>query len=94
MAYINASGFTSSMVPSEFQIGNNLTATFAGSQHQGSSDAQESFTMTPFVTSDSSNYYLNLVPAVDGKVYYYFTNGSNAPTTSSYDSYYDSSLLC
>ena len=91
MAYINASGFTSSMVPSEFQIGNNLTATFAGSQYQGSSDAQESFTMTPFITSDSSNYYLNLFPAVDGKVYYYFTNGSNAPTTSSYDSYYDSS---
>ena len=91
MAYINASGFTSSMVPSEFQIGNNLTATFAGSQYQGSSDAQESFTMTPFITSDSSNYYLNLFPAVDGKVYYYFTNGANAPTTASYDSYYDSS---
>ncbi|MBQ4590453.1 MAG: S-layer homology domain-containing protein [Clostridia bacterium] len=91
MAYINASGFTSSMVPSEFQIGNNLTATFAGSQYQGSSDAQESFTMTPFITSDSSNYYLNLFPAVDGKVYYYFTNGANAPTTAKYDSYYDQS---
>ncbi len=91
MAYINASGFSSSMVPTEFQIGNNLTATFASSQYQGSSDAQESFTMTPFITSDEANYYLNLFPAVDGKVYYYFTNGSNAPTTASFDSYFDSS---
>ena len=90
-AYINASGFTSSMVPSEFQIGNNLTATFAGSQFQGTSDAQESFSMTPFVTSDSSNYYLNLFPAVDGTVYYYFTNGANAPTSATFDSYYESS---
>lgn len=91
MAYINASGFSSSMVPVEFRIGNNLTATFASSQYQGSSDAQESFTMTPFITSDEANYYLNLFPAVDGKVYYYFTNGAGVPTTASFDSYYDSS---
>lgn len=91
MAYINASGFTSSMVPGEFRIGNNLTATFASNNYQGSSDAQESFTMTPFVTSDESNYYLNLFPAVDGDVYYYFTNGSGAPNASTFDSYYASS---
>ncbi len=91
MAYINASGFTSSMVPGEFQIGNNLTATFASVQHQGSSDAQESFTQTPFITSDGSHYYLNLFPAADGDVYYYFTNGNNAPTTTSFDSYHDAS---
>ncbi len=91
MAYINAAGFSSSMVPAEFQIGNNLTATFASTQYEGSSDAQASFTMTPFITSDGSNYYLNLFPAADGNVYYYFTNGNNAPTTSSFDSYHDSS---
>ena len=91
MAYINASGFSSSMVPSEFRIGNNVTASFGGTQYQGSSDTQESFTMTPFVTSDSSNYYLNLFPAVDGKVYYYYTNGAGVPTTANYDSYYDAS---
>ncbi len=91
MAYINASGFTSSMVPAEFQIGNNLTATFGGSQYQGSSDAQESFTMTPFITSDSANYYLNLFPAVSGTVYYYFTNGAGIPTTASYDDYFNTS---
>ncbi len=91
MAYINASGFSSSMVPAEFQIGSNLTASFASSQYQGSSSAQDSFSMTPFVTSDDSNYYLNLFPTVDGKVYYYFTNGATAPNTSSFDSYYASS---
>ena len=90
-ANINASGFSSSMVPTEFRIGNNLTATFSGNQYEGSSDAQDSFTMTPFVTSDGSNYYLNLLPAVSGKVYYYFTNGANAPTTADYDSYYAAS---
>ncbi len=91
LAYINASGFKSSMVPAEFRIGNNLTATFAGTQYQGSSDAQESFSMTPFVTSDEANYYLNLFPAEDGTVYYYFTNGATPPTTTSYDSYFDAS---
>ncbi len=88
MAYVNASGFMSSIVPSEFQIGKNLTASFNGSEYQGSSDEQESFTMTPFVTSDSANYYLNLFPAVSGKVYYYFTNGAGIPNTSSFDEYY------
>ncbi len=91
MAYINASGFTSSMVPGEFQIANNITATFASVQHQGSSDTQESFTMTPFITSDGSHYYLNLFPAADGDVYYYFTNGNNAPSTTTFDSYHDAS---
>ncbi|MBO5257122.1 MAG: S-layer homology domain-containing protein [Clostridia bacterium] len=91
LAYINASGFKSSMVPTEFKIGNNLTATFAGTQYQGSSDAQESFSMTPFITSDEANYYLNLFPAENGTVYYYFTNGATPPTTSSYDSYFDAS---
>ena len=87
MAYINASGFTSLMVPVQFQIGNNLTATFASNQYQGSSDSQDAFSMTPFVTSDEANYYLNIFPAADGTVYYYFTNGSNPPTTVSFDSY-------
>ncbi len=91
LAYINASGFKSSMVPAEFRIGNNLTATFAGTQYQGSSDAQESFSMTPFITSDEANYYLNLFPAADGTVYYYFTNGATPPTTTAYDSYFDAS---
>ncbi|MBR5313236.1 MAG: S-layer homology domain-containing protein [Clostridia bacterium] len=89
MAYVNASGFSSSMVPAEFRIGSGLTASFGGTPYQGSSDAQESFSMTPFVTSDSSNYYLNLFPEVDGKVYYYYTNGSGVPTTADYDSYYN-----
>lgn len=93
MAYINAYGFSSSMVPGEFSIGSNLTATFASNNYQGSSDAQESFTMTPFITSDESNYYLNLFPAEDGSVYYYFTNGSTAPNAASFDSYYASSTF-
>ena len=91
LAYVNASGCQFSMVPAEFRIGNNLSATFAGTQYQGSSDAQESFSMTPFVTSDEANYYLNLFPAANGTVYYYFTNGATPPTTTSYDSYFDAS---
>lgn len=92
-ANINAYGFTSSMVPGEFSIGSNLTATFASNSYQGSSDAQESFTMTPFVTSDDSSYYLNIFAAESGSVYYYFTNGATAPTSVSFDSYYASSTF-
>ena len=91
MVYVNASGFSSSMVPAEFRIGSGVTASFAGTQYQGSSDAQESFSVTPFVTSDSSNYYLNLFPAIDGKVYYYYTNGAGIPSTADYDSYHNAS---
>ena len=92
-ANINASGFKSSMVPSEFSIGSNLTAIFASNKYEGSSDAQASFTMTPFVTNVNGTYYLNLLSTADGSVYYYYTNSSVVPNTAAFDSYFDSSTF-
>lgn len=87
-AYIYADGFTSSMLPTEFEIGNNLTATFAGTVYSGDSDAQSSFTIEPFVTADKNYYYLNLESSASGTVYYYFTNSATAPSISAFNSGY------
>lgn len=88
---INARGFSSSMMPSEFEIGNNLTASFNGSSYSGSSDAQNAFTVAPFTTADENNAYINVISDIEGKIYYYYTNLSDQPTVSSFDSYFDSS---
>lgn len=89
-AYIHARDFTSSMTPAEFEIGNNLIAYFGSQPFQGTSDTQNSFDITPFSTADNSSYYLNVVPGVSGRVYYYYTNLGTEPTVSSFDSYFAS----
>ncbi len=89
-AYIYADGFSSSMLPEEFEIGNNLTASFSGKSYSGDSDAQSSFTINPFVTADKNYYYLNLESSVGGTVYYYFTNSATAPSISAFSSSYAS----
>ena len=73
-AFIRARNFSSSLVPDEFEIGNNLTAVFGEEKLQGSSDTQNSFAFTPFSTADDSSYYLNVLSNEDGKIYYYYTN--------------------
>ena len=88
---INARGFTSSMFPNEFEIGNNLTAVFANEEYSGSTATQNSFTITPFVTADSANAYINVLSDVDGELYYYYTNSVNPPSVGNFDSYYESS---
>ena len=88
---INARGFSSSMVPAEFYIGNNLTASFANTQYSGSSDTQNSFSITPFVTADKTSAYLNLISDAEGELYWYYTNSDYTPSIANFDSYYESS---
>lgn len=91
MAYINANNFTSAQVPTEFEIANGITAKFGTASFEGSSANQEAFSATPFVTTDSNNFYLNVLSLNDGVVRYYYTNSSYCPTISNFDSYYLSS---
>lgn len=88
---INARGFSSSMTPSEFEIGNNLTATFSNTEYSGSSATQNSFTLTPFVTADEDSAYINLISDAEGELYYYYSNSDNAPSIANFDSYYEAS---
>jgi len=87
---INARGFSSSMIPSEFSIGNNLTASFANTEYAGSSDTQNSFTITPFVTADQNSAYLNLISEAEGNLYWYYTDYDYTPSIANFDSYYES----
>ncbi len=86
---VNASGFNATMMPGEFEIGNNLTAIFAQEQYTGSSTTQNAFDMDPFVTSDGTDYYLNFIPSEDGEVYYYFTNSDLLPSANNYDAFFN-----
>ncbi len=88
--YINADGFTSTIVPETFEIGNNLTAALGGKSYSGSSDSQNPFSLDPFVTSDDSYYYINTIPAESGRLYYYYTNNATTPAANAFDSYYNS----
>ena len=90
---VNARGFSSSMIPAEFDIGNNLTASFANTEYAGSSDTQNSFSITPFVTADKDNAYLNLISDAEGELYWYYTNSDYTPSIANYDSYYDSAAV-
>ncbi len=86
--HLNADGFSASMMPEEFVIGNNLEATFNGESFSGTSDTQNSFTIAPFTTSDGAMSYINLSSEVGGRVYYYYTNASDAPSMSGFNLYY------
>lgn len=90
-AYIYADGFTSAMLPEEFEIGNNLSASFAGTVYSGSSDTQNSFSIDPFVTTDGSYYYINLEASAGGTLYYYYTNNATVPSISNFYSYWSNS---
>lgn len=87
---INARGFSSSMVPAEFYIGNNLSASFANTEYSGTSDTQNSFSITPFVTADKEDAYLNLISDAEGELYWYYTNSDYTPSIANFDSYYES----
>lgn len=88
-AVIRARDFTSSVIPTEFEIGNNLTAYFAEKEFQGTSDAQNAFAIEPFSSADENTRYLNLVSNEDGRIYYYYTNVSSVPSVSAFNSYYE-----
>lgn len=88
MAYIRANNFSSKNVPTEFEIGNNLTANFNDEKFQGNSDAQNAFALEPFSTADDYYYYLNITPGADGTIYYYYTNQADTPSANAFDSHY------
>jgi len=87
---VNASGFISSMVPSEFVIANGLAANFGGKSYSGTSADLESFEAIPYLSESNNRHYLNLTPIASGKVYYYYTNQSYAPTALEFDAIYNS----
>ncbi|MGN1410640.1 MAG: S-layer homology domain-containing protein, partial [Eubacteriales bacterium] len=89
-AYIYADGFSSAMLPEEFEIGNNLSASFGGTVYSGTSDTQNSFTIDPFVTTDGSYYYINLSASAGGTLCYYYTNNATVPSISTFSSYWGS----
>lgn len=90
-ALINATNFTSTMVPLEFNIAAGLTASFSMTNYEGSSENQSAFTNTPFVTVEDAMYCVNVLPVSDGTIRYYYTNSSYCPTISTFDSYYTTS---
>ncbi len=87
--YVLADGFSSSMMPEEYEIGNNLTAAFAGTSYSGRSDEQNSFALEPFASVLNDEYYINTVMEEGGRLYYYYTDLATVPTTDSYNSYYE-----
>jgi len=91
-AVIRARDFTSSVIPSEFEIGNNLSAYFEQKEFQGTSEAQNAFAIEPYSSADENIHYLNLVSNTDGRIYYYYTNLASVPSISAFDSYYENAL--
>ncbi len=87
-AFINAKGFSSSTLPEKFEIGSGLTATFDSVQYTGTSEAENIFLITPFLTSDNVNSFLNLIPNESGTVYYYYTNLDAVPSANDFESYH------
>ena len=88
---VRAAGVTSTIFPTNFDIGSGYTATLAGAPYTGKSNDVASFAVNPFLTADASNYYVNVKTNVTGRVYGFFTNSDTAPSASEFDSYYNQS---
>ncbi len=88
-AVINADDFESSIMPVEFEIANNLTATFGGNPYSGSNDSQNSFIIEPFVTTENKFHQINFSSSIGGSVFYYYTNNKTTPTILSFETFYD-----
>ncbi len=87
-AYISSAGFSSTMVPHEFEIFDGCTASFASKEYQGTSGAQVAFLNTPFMTLDNNVHCINVLPLESGTIRYYFANNAYCPGISDFDSYY------
>jgi len=88
---VYASGFTSTMMPKEFNIASGLAANFASQSFTGSSADQASFANVPYLTEVNGQYVLNATPEDSGRLYYYFTDYNYLPTVTEYHSAYSSS---
>ncbi len=87
-AVINANGFTSTMVPHEFEIAGGCTATFKSKEYQGASNAQAAFLNTPFMTKENNVHCINAIALEEGTIRYYFTASPYCPGISDFDEYY------
>jgi len=87
---VNAKGFTAEKLPAKYTIAKNLTATFAGTSYSGNSTSSSSsgFSVAPTTYATTSNCYLTGTTTATGKIYYYFTTASVAPTAATFDSLY------
>ena len=85
---VRATGFTSTIMPSEYDIYNGLTATFAGKTYSGNQDDNGIFKVTPFASADKEYYYIEFTATQDGSLYYYYTNTTDAPSFIEFDENY------
>ncbi len=90
-AVINASGFVSDKMPTNYTLGRGISATFAGKVYNSSSapsTGDTGFTIQPSLRTESSYTYLTLMAAKAGTVQYYYTNTATVPTAELFDNYY------
>lgn len=90
-AEINASGFTSEKVPTQYTLARGISATFADKVYtSGSTPAagDTGFTIQPSSFASSVDCYLTLTTATNGTVYYYFTNTATVPTAALFENFY------
>ena len=95
-AVINASGFVSDKIPTNYTLGKGISATFADKVYNSGSTPSASdtgFTTQPTVYSASSYCYMSLTPAKNGTVYYYYTDSASVPTTELFENYYAAALV-
>ena len=88
MANVYAANLVSSIMPQEYKIASGLSANFASSVYSGSSDDQSAFSTVPYVSATDNDYFLNLNADYTGRLYYYFSNVNDTPSTADFDGTY------
>ena len=85
-ATIRATGFTSTQIPSSYDISEGITATFAGSSFKGSSTGTNGFITSPYVKQQDGSEYIYFTPAGSGSIRYYYSNSAVVPSSTSFSS--------
>lgn len=88
MANVYAANLVSSIMPQEYKIASGLSANFASSVYSGSSDDQNAFSTVPYVSESDGDYFLNMNADYTGRLYYYFSNVNDTPSTTDFDGTY------
>lgn len=94
-AVINASGFVSEKVPTQYTLAKGISATFAEKVYTTGSEpvaGDTGFAMQPSSYATSVKCYLSLSTVANGKVQYYFTNTKDAPASALFASYYNAAV--
>jgi len=71
---IYATGFSSTMMPKNYNVAKDIYASFNSKYYTGSSDDVPAFSSVPYMSISDNLYYLNVTPDHTGRIYYYFTN--------------------